>query len=214
MIRAVFFDVGGTLIRPWPSVGAVYARVGRQFGFPATAEAMDQAFRSAWKTTKATGAVTTSDRNGWRVLVAETLVLQGLENRPGYFEALYDAFVQADTWEVLPGVVPALAGCRERGLHVGVISNWDDRLRPLLTNLGLASYFDSVTISCEVGAEKPNARMFQTALRAAGVAAGDALHIGDSPVEDVAGASTCGMRAGLVGAGHGVGDVLRAHGVG
>ncbi|MEI6084694.1 MAG: HAD-IA family hydrolase [Verrucomicrobiota bacterium] len=196
MIRAVFFDVGGTLIRPWPSVGAVYARVGRQFGFNATDEAMEQAFRSAWKTTKTTGPLTTSDKNWWRALVAKTLALQGLEDRPGYFEALYEAFVLPDAWRVLPGVVPALKACR--GRHVGVISNWDERLRPLLTNLELLQYFDSLTISCEVGVEKPDARMFQTALRSAGVAAGEALHVGDSPVEDVEGARACGLTARLV----------------
>jgi len=196
MIRAVFFDVGGTLIRPWPSVGAVYARVGRQFDLNATDVAMEQAFRSAWKTTKASGQLTTSDKNWWRVLVVKALALQGLENRPGYFEALYEAFVLPDAWQVLPGVVPALEACR--GKHVGVISNWDERLRPLLTNLGLIHYFDSLTISCEVGAEKPDARVFQAALRVAGVVAGEALHVGDSPAEDVTGARACGMSAHLV----------------
>ncbi|MCG3149239.1 MAG: Phosphoglycolate phosphatase [Verrucomicrobiae bacterium] len=198
MIRAVFFDIGGTLIRPWPSVGAVYARVGREFGLPATAAGMEAAFRAAWKAGKTNGGLTTSDANWWRGLVAQALELQSLANPPGYFDALYAAFVTAEAWQIFPGVIETLELQRARGRHVGVISNWDDRLRPLLKNLGLDRYFDSVTISCEVGAEKPDARVFQAALRVAGVTAAEALHVGDSEVDDVLGAQAVGMTARLV----------------
>jgi putative hydrolase of the HAD superfamily len=195
MIRAVFFDVGGTLIRPWPSVGAVYARVGREFGLVATAAEMEAAFRAAWKATKTNGPLTTSDRNWWRALVAHALAAQGLENPDGYFDALYEAFIQPDAWQLFPAVIETLVALRARRLHVGVISNWDDRLRPLLNNLELSQYFDSMTISCEVGAEKPAARVFEAALRAAGVPAAEAVHVGDSAVEDIQGARAAGLSA-------------------
>jgi hypothetical protein len=74
-------------IHPWPSVGEVYARVGRQFGVTASAEVLEQAFRSAWKETKR-GALTTSDKEWWRALVH-----RAVPGAPaGYFEALYEAF--------------------------------------------------------------------------------------------------------------------------
>ena len=165
MIRAIFFDVGGTLIRPWPSVGGVYARVGRQFGLPAEAEAMDAAFRQAWKETKPSARLTTSEEGWWRVLVERTLAIQGLECPAGYFERLYATFELPEAWQIFPEAVPALVAARQRAAHVGVISNWDSRLRPLLTNLGLTGYLDSITISCEVGAEKPSPHIFGEALR-------------------------------------------------
>jgi putative hydrolase of the HAD superfamily len=193
MIRAVFFDVGGTLIYPWPSIGEVYARVGRQFGVEASAEALQQAFRFAWKETKR-GALTTSDKEWWRALVQR--VAPGAQ--PGYFEALFEAFAQPEAWRVFPDVSETLATCRRHGLHVGVISNWDERLRPLLDRLGLRGHFDSITVSCEVGVEKPAAGIFQAAMRAAGTSAGEALHIGDSESEDVEGAQAVGMKACLV----------------
>jgi putative hydrolase of the HAD superfamily len=193
MIRAVFFDVGGTLIHPWPSVGEVYARVGKRFGVNASPEALEQAFRSAWKESKRS-ALTTSDKEWWRALVQRVMP----EAQAGYFEALYETFAQPDAWRIFPEVFATLATCRKRRWHVGVISNWDERLRPLLDRLGLSGYFDSITVSCEVGAEKPTAEIFQAALRAAGMTPGESLHIGDSEAEDVDGARAVGMNARLV----------------
>ncbi len=57
---------------------------------------------------------------------------------------------------------------------------------------------NSLAISCEVGVEKPDAEIFLTALRAAGVSAADAIHVGDCYEEDVRGAEAVGMRAVLV----------------
>jgi putative hydrolase of the HAD superfamily len=44
---------------------------------------------------------------------------------------------------------------KRRGLKLGIISNWDDRLRPLLRELQLDSYFDSIVISGEAGRKSP-----------------------------------------------------------
>src|SRR5207253_960528 len=48
MIRFVYFDAGGTLIAPDPSVGAVYARAGAPHGLAASGPAMEDAFRQRW----------------------------------------------------------------------------------------------------------------------------------------------------------------------
>lgn len=192
-VRAVFFDVGGTLLRPWPSVGALYAAAARRHGVSGTAEQMERAFRESWAALKRPG-LTVSSKDWWRELVFRTL---GQENEDCFAE-LFDLFSRARAWQVFPDVEETLREARARGLHVGVISNWDERLHPLLQEAGLASWFDSVTISCEVGAEKPDATIFRAALHAAKVSAGEALHVGDSYDEDVRGAEAVGMRAVLI----------------
>ena len=49
-IRAVTFDVGGTLIQPWPSVGHVYAEVAALHGYRALdAEQLNRRFAAAWR---------------------------------------------------------------------------------------------------------------------------------------------------------------------
>ncbi|MGD1020181.1 MAG: HAD-IA family hydrolase [Verrucomicrobiia bacterium] len=191
--RAIFFDVGGTLIRPHPSVGAVYASVARRYGISRTADEMEGAFRRSWAALKRPG-LTVSRKEWWRELVFRVL---GLENQ-ACFEELYEVFARPDAWRVFPEVEDTLREARARGLHVGVLSNWDERLRGLLEGLGLARHFDSLTISCEVGVEKPAAEIFLAALRAAGVSAGRAVHVGDSYEEDVRGAEAAGISAVLV----------------
>jgi putative hydrolase of the HAD superfamily len=203
-LRALFFDVGGTLVKPRPSVGAIYASVANRHGMTVTAEGMERAFRESWATLKQPG-LTVSRKDWWREVVFRTL---GQENQT-CFEELFEIFGHADAWQVFPEVEDTLREARSRGLHVGVISNWDERLRPLLDEMGLAHYFDSITISCEAGVEKPALEIFHAALRSAGVAANRAAHVGDSIEEDVGGAEAAGMSAVLLNRHEGEGTGLR-----
>jgi putative hydrolase of the HAD superfamily len=189
-VRAMFFDVGGTLMRPWPSVGAIYASVANRHGIAATAEGMERAFRESWAALKGPG-LTVSRKDWWREVVFRTLG----QNDEACFEDLFQIFAHADAWQVFPDVEETLREGRSRGLHIGVISNWDERLRPLLDEMRLARYFDSITVSCEVGVEKPDARVFQAALCAAGVAARESVYIGDNEKEDIRGAEAAGLIA-------------------
>jgi len=104
------------------------------------------------------------------------------------------AFAFAPFPEV-PGVLDAL---RERGHALAVVSNWDVSLREVLASTGLASRLDAVVISAEIGAAKPDPGPFRAALDALGASAADAVHAGDSPEEDVAGARAAGVRPVLV----------------
>ena len=192
-VRALFFDVGGTLMRPYPSVGAVYASIASRHGIVTSADEMECAFRESWAALKRPG-LTVSRKGWWRELVFRTL---GQGNQ-ACFDELFEAFARPDAWRVFPDVEDTLREARRRRLHVGIISNWDERLRLLLDRIGLARHFDSITVSCEVGAEKPTAEIFLAAVRAANVRSDEAIHIGDSYDEDVRGAEAVGMSAILV----------------
>jgi putative hydrolase of the HAD superfamily len=204
--RAAFFDVAGTLIRPFPSVGSVYSTMGRRHGYALEADATESAFHTAWKALKK-GPWTSSDKEWWRALVFQALASMGQQGTEEYFEDVYAIFAEAEAWRVLPDAHGVLRALHERGFHLGVISNWDERLRPLLARLDLDGHFDSITISCEVGAEKPDARIFAAGLQAAGVEASAAWHVGDSLEQDVRGAQAAGMNAFWIG---GDNDLLRA----
>jgi putative hydrolase of the HAD superfamily len=186
-IRAVTFDVGGTLIEPWPSVGHVYAEVAAQFGVRAIApEQLTANFIRVWR------AQTHFDyrRESWFALVRETFA--PVEPPPEFFPAVYDRFAAPDVWHVYEDVIPTLTGLRDCGLKLGIISNWDARLRPLLGRLGLEQFFDRQIISCEVGATKPDARLFQQAAAELAVAPDELLHVGDHHEFDVLGAQRAG----------------------
>lgn len=204
-LRAVTFDAGGTLLYPHPSVGGIYAEAARRHGVVADAGAMENGFRRAWvachhdDVVAAAGNV--SQRDWWRELVFRTLEMAGvaMPDREAYFHELYELFARPEVWRLFPDAVETLTAVRRRGLKVGLLSNWDHRLRPVLEGLGLMPLLDAVTISCEVGAEKPDPKIFRVAWSALGVAHGEeVLHVGDSYRDDVRGALAVGMDAVLV----------------
>jgi putative hydrolase of the HAD superfamily len=191
-IRAVTFDVGNTMIEVWPSVGHVYAEVAAAHGYTGLLpEELNRRFRAALH---AHGkAVNTKPE--WALIVDESFA--GLSHQPisdEIFPELYDRFAGASAWRIFEDVEPTLNALRKRGLKLGVISNWDDRLRPLLHALGLADQFEVIVISCEVGASKPERLIFEAAVKQLGVPAQAILHVGDNFEMDVAGANAAGLR--------------------
>ena len=82
-----------------------------------------------------------------------------------------------------------LGALRERFL-VGCITNGNADVH----HIGIGHWFDFVVTAAEAGAQKPEARIFEVALEAAGVRACEALHVGDDAARDVLGAGAVGMR--------------------
>lgn len=190
-IRAVTFDVGGTLIDPWPSVGQVYAEVAAAHGLTALSpESLNQRFLAAWKGR----APFDYSRQAWLQLVAETFSQSPQQLPSAFFDALYDRFERPDAWKIYEDVLPVLDTLASRGISLGIISNWDERLKSLLEHLKLSSFFDGIIISCDVGFAKPSPVIFEQALRQLGLPPASVLHVGDSWEEDVQGARAAGLH--------------------
>ena len=188
-IRAITFDVGGTLLEPWPSVGHVYAEVASHFGVSGISpEMLTQNFVRAWK---ARGGFDYAQES-WFAIVRETFGEHAAQLPPAFYPAVFNRFADADTWRIYDDVLPTLEALTARGVKLGIISNWDARLRPLLTNLQLTRHFPSIVVSCEAGVTKPDSRLFARAAGELGVAPGELLHVGDSLTMDVHGAEGFG----------------------
>ena len=101
--------------------------------------------------------------------------------------------------EIAPGAAETVRELHARGVALGVISNTGRTpgrvLRRLLDDAGLLPYFDVLAFSDEMGTRKPAAEIFRRVLDEAGVISTRAVHVGDDPVTDVAGARGVGMRA-------------------
>jgi 2-haloalkanoic acid dehalogenase type II len=97
------------------------------------------------------------------------------------------------------GVLDTLRALRQRGLHVGMVSNIDeDQLDHLIDVAGLRDAFDSLLSSEAAGACKPDPAIFGEALHRAGCAPAQALFVGDTLAQDIAGARRAGMRSVLI----------------
>ena len=121
-------------------------------------------------------------------------MLPGALEREAYFAELYEEFTHPGVWQLypeVPEVLDALAG----RCGLGILSNFDGRLRPILAGLGVLDRFRHIVLSSEVGADKPDPWIFQRALALAGVAPHEALHVGDDLRCDWEGARAAGLRA-------------------
>jgi putative hydrolase of the HAD superfamily len=204
--KAVFFDVGGTLLRVHPSVGDVYATHARDYGFTGSAEDLNREFRQEWKKMGGMESLGTQkglevERAFWKELVRRVFESHGgLKEFDRYFDHIYDVFRSKESWRVFEDVTESglLDQLKNNGIVLGVISNWDSRLPEILKNTGLAPYFDFILASTVVGSAKPDAGIFNEALRRAGVPPAQACHIGDEPATDIEGARNAGMHSILI----------------
>jgi len=101
-------------------------------------------------------------------------------------------------FRLFPETLAVVAQLRNRGISLGVVSNWDISLEDRLAELGLTPYLQAVVSSAAAGAAKPDPQPFALALQRLGREAGETLHLGDSPEEDLAGAAAAGIRAVLI----------------
>ncbi|HZE99571.1 MAG TPA: HAD-IA family hydrolase [Planctomycetota bacterium] len=206
MTRAVFFDAGHTLLYAHPDIGTIYtettADMGVQIAPDRFMDVIVPVFREASREYASTSdSSDAQDLAMWRLItrrVYDRLDSLGTLSFEPWFNALYGRFGKPESWKFYDDVEPVLRELRSRGIKVGVVSNWDSRLRRISDAIGLTSMVDFLVISAEAGIRKPDARIFQAALDQAGVRAGEALHVGDHPEEDAEGARRAGLRPVLI----------------
>lgn len=205
-ISAVFFDVGNTLVYPYPSVSEVCHEVLSDAGYERDVSVIDsllplvdayyedlyRADDSFWADEERTSAVWV----GMYSLLCRELGIA--EDAVALARRVYDEFGDASRWRLYDDVVPAFRRLSERGLRIGLISNWDGRLARLMDGLGLGDMLDAVVSSAAVGLRKPDSRIFQLACERVGVLPADAAHVGDHHYADFQGASAAGMHAVLI----------------
>lgn len=92
------------------------------------------------------------------------------------------------------GVPETLRALRRQGLHLGIVSNIDeDQLEHFVRVARLDEYFHSILSSERAGFCKPDVGIFTAALQRAGCAPEEAIFVGDSIEQDVAGANHAGL---------------------
>ena len=99
-------------------------------------------------------------------------------------EALYGLMIDPMNWTPYPDTADVLAGLHRQDIKTAVVSNIAFDVRPAFEAIGAADYVDAFVLSFEVGAVKPDAAIFEAALTQLGVAAEDAVMVGDSEEAD------------------------------
>jgi len=195
--RAVLFDAAETLFTTKGSVGEIYGGIARQYGSNAPTDAIQAAFARQFR---GSGPLSTQDqKRWWKDVVHRVFSEVGMVNNfDQFFDQVYDRFRDSGGWVLFPETREVLAELKQRGLKLGVISNFDDRAYSVMRSLNILEFFDSVTLSSETGHCKPDREIFDAAVRALGVVAAEVLLVGDSLHDDVEAAMRAGLSAVLI----------------
>ena len=202
MIKAVFFDLYGTLAGFYPSRYEIQSEACADFGIQVTPEGILAGYALAdahMADQNAVRPLRQLDSESRRQFFAEyeRLVLLGAgvevtgERAAEIWQRVRQIPYELTRFE---DVLPAMDLLKAQGLTLGIISNINRDGTELAESLGLTDCLDFTVTSAEVGAEKPHAPIFLTALAKAGAEPDEAVHVGDQLTSDIEGARGVGIN--------------------
>jgi FMN phosphatase YigB (HAD superfamily) len=204
-IKAIFFDLDGTLRHSVPSGAEVFTDYVKTLGLPVDEESRLRAMR--WEHLYWANSVDLRDdllahsgetENFWIEYSRRRLTALGaspewsVEFAPTiskHMGEVYkpDSVVPADVRRVLPQL-------KDAGYILAVISNRDKPFQELLNDHGIGEFFDFSLAAGEVNVFKPDPGVFEHALRRVNLSPQDAMYVGDNYYADVVGARAAGLR--------------------
>jgi putative hydrolase of the HAD superfamily len=204
-LRAIFFDAGNTLL--YPRVDELAEELGAS-GYPASPEDFVASEREgkkkldAWLWPQLGGVLPPQvDRMYWMEYLHALLdrIKVPIDQHGRMSEQIIERYRDIRFWSrIFPDTEPTLQSLSAEGYTLGVISNSIGTIAEQLTRAGLARYFRFILDSAVVGVEKPDPAIFRMALVNAGVAADEAIFIGDTYATDVGGAKQAGICGVLI----------------
>jgi FMN phosphatase YigB (HAD superfamily) len=207
-IKAILFDLDGTLRHHLPSGGEIFLNYAISLGFPISEE--DRLRAARWehyyfanspdiKTDKIKFISQKFENDSFwinfarrRLIVMGCSPAQAVELAPQFSAHMVEAYKpQVHIPEEAPAI---LAGMKSAGYLLGMVSNRDKPFDDQLEEMGLRSYFDFTLAGGEVNAFKPERAIFDEALRRGGTNASETMYVGDNYFADVVGSLRAGLR--------------------
>ena len=197
MIRAVLFDLDDTLFDHRRSARAALQAVHRDHAADvdfAELERHHAVYLEEMHVEVLAGRIGLDEAR--RERFRKVFVALGVQLDPADVHAVATAYRSGymTARRALDGAAALLAALQPRARIVIVTNNLLDEQQAKLEFCGLAHLVDVLVASEDVGVSKPDPGIFRIALERAGVAAGEAVMVGDSWVNDIAGARTAGIR--------------------
>jgi len=197
VLRAVVFDVDFTIAKPGPDLGPDgYRRLGERHGLVLDPARYEEARRPALLDLKRHPELD-HDEEIW-VLFTQRIIegMGGVGDTYAAAAEMEGAWSHAHHFELYEDALPTLDSLRDRGLKLGLLSNSARDMDAFVAHHGLT--VDAVLSSRTHGKTKPHETIFLRMLELLGVAAAEAMMVGDTVDDDVEGALAVGMRAVLV----------------
>ena len=191
-VKAIFFDVGNTLL--FPNRERIHAPLTKRGVLPDADLLRDLECRTK---NQFDGMMTTNgstDRSFWWLFYSQLLSEIGLHDN-AIRDQLVASIRNSGNWDTIrPGTAEQLRDIGKR-YPIAVISNADGRIEDVLRRCGIAPCFRTITDSGLVGYEKPHPEIFRQALKSMNAAPEESLYVGDVYSVDYLGATGAGMQA-------------------
>lgn len=209
-LRLITFDVTNTLLQFRSAPGKQYGEIGAMYGVLADNNSLSANFKAHWRKMNQehpnfglnTGL---GWQNWWKMIVKGTFKDSKFDLDDKKLDAiaihLIEVYKTSACWQQTYGVLDLLTYIKQKNIPIGVISNFDPRLHDTLTNTKLKHFFEFIVTSYETGIEKPDPRVFHTAMSVSKIdnlKPTECLHIGDSTPLDYYGARNSGWHAILI----------------
>ncbi len=195
--RVLVFDAVGTLIRPARSISQTYFEFGQQFDSQKTQAEIksqfSQLFHSLFRTRLPTNEET--ERSNWRHLI-QTL-FDDISNTEPLFQALWNYFSMPSSWQLFDDVKPVWPAIQNTQSVIAIASNFDARLRPILSAIAPLDQIQHLFISSEIGHPKPSSQFFDN-IEFTLSESDNFTMIGDDPICDIAPAESRGWQTVLI----------------
>lgn len=199
-VRCVLFDAVGTLIYPDPPVAVAYGSVGRKHGSPLSDAQIEERFRHAFcqqeeLDSKSHGFSTDESRERvrWQTIVAE--VFNDLPDTSAVFSELWRHFSEPGNWRLFDDVAQVWQALIERGMMLGVASNFDRRLRRVCAGLPPLDRCDRIFVSSELTARKPAKSFFRQIEQGLSMTPHQIVLVGDDWTNDYLAAREAGWES-------------------
>jgi putative hydrolase of the HAD superfamily len=204
-IRAVLFDLDGTLFHHLPSSGEVFLGYVRNIGFQVSIEDIIRAehwvhyyFAHSPEIQEDSKIYVDDSKGFWVNFLRRRLVACGLPSAKAAELAPQVAAYMSETYKpethVPEDARTLLKFLKESGYMLGMVSNRESSYRKEMQKLELDCYFQFFLAGGEVNSFKPDALIFERALELAGTSAQETMYIGDNYFADILGS----LRAGLI----------------
>ncbi|CAI6360969.1 unnamed protein product [Macrosiphum euphorbiae] len=210
--KLITFDITGTLLKYRSSPAIEYSNILNKYGIEVKLSTLENLINKNWTfMTKAHpnfGLYTGLEwENYWRIyaqnVFSKAFQIENItDNVPltDIIDELMMTYSTGETFKVQNGAIELLDYLKKEQVPLGVLSNYDPRIKSMIENLGLSHYFKFILSSYEVRSEKPDIKIFRKAESyiEKGINRELFLHIGDSYLLDFKGAKNAGWSACLV----------------
>ena len=206
MIKAIFFDLNGTLAGFKPSRYEIQSRACDKFGISLTQQGVlrgygqADAFMTDQNKVHPLRQMSETERFNFfceyeRRIIKGSGIDVDLETAGEIWNTVrtipYEMTIFEDVW-------PVLDELNSQGICLGLLSNMNRLGSELLDEFNLSKHMQFAVTSLELGVEKPNSLMFKKALEVACVSELEAVHVGDQIGSDVDGAENSGVQPILI----------------